>query len=94
MKDQTVRSEDICSVALLLPGENIKCNVEYTITQDDIEAGYMNGIAEFWGKSKHDNGILKLDEDKDSSILLHQIPILHIGEREEELCCYEDRVTL
>ncbi len=81
MKDETVNSGDICSVALLLPGENTMCNVEYIITQDDIEAGFKDGIAEFWGKSKHYTGeLLKLDEDADSSILLDQTPVLHIGE--------------
>ncbi len=82
VKDETVYSGDICSVALLSPGENTECNVEYTITQDDIEAGFKDGIAEFWGKSKHYvGGILKIDEDADSSVLLDQTPLLHIGER-------------
>ncbi len=81
VKDETVYSGDICSVALLLPEESTTCSVEYIITQDDIEAGFIDGIAEFWGKSKHYVGeILKLDEDADSFILLDQIPVLHIGE--------------
>ncbi len=81
VKDVTVYSGPICSVALLLPGENTMCNLEYVITQDGIEAGFKDGVAEFWGKSEHYTGeTLKLDEDADSSILLDQTPVLHIGE--------------
>ncbi len=79
VKDEKVYSGDICSVALLPPGENTECNLEYTITQDDIEAGFKDGIAEFWGKAKHYvEGVLKIDEDADSSVLLDQTPLLHI----------------